>query len=212
MKKIILLTSILLGFAYFSQAQNKIEESLTNFEGTWIYAIGLDTFKIVFIRGLYHYSDGTIGQCLIGGYRYVKNGVLIADYTNKIPNVCTMKNIYITDTTLVIRARPYHNSSNEIRIWFKDFAFKKYTANARFVLTENNNCQAHWKLIPGDAPMFLFPGQEPPIVAHHVFSVPTNVIMTKLDCINTSMPEVKDPEIDGGIIKGDEETEGPSKL
>jgi len=150
--------------------------NLDAYVGTWEYATTTDTFRIVLRRGVvsiaYIYSES-----LLGGYRYVKNGVLIGDYTQGVPDQFLDKDFSEDDNSITINAT---NSCvhlepippNELRLFFKDIGLGKTTGRGLIKLLSPT--QIHWIL--KDREGLFSPDNVPPLG----FSVPEDVIMTKI--------------------------------
>ena len=149
--------------------------------GVWEYANATDTFRIVLRKGIkslpYSYSE-----CLIGGYRYIKQGIIIGDYTiGVIPSVFLRddliseenENITIMGTNSF--AFPDEIDPNFIRIFFKDRGLGKSASSGLMQLLSPT--QARWILKDDEGDYALLPGEQPPIMG---FSVPTDVVMTKI--------------------------------
>ncbi len=90
--KTLLLTALLLGCLTFrGVAQKQIASNdLSAFVGTWEYKTATEYFKVVLQNGTM--DTQLIYPCLVGGYYYEKNGVVIADYLSPIPLVINNSN------------------------------------------------------------------------------------------------------------------------
>ena len=56
--------------AYYKDVNN----TLNNFEGTWLYTSGNTSLKIVLVKSTYYFNGKYYEDLLIGGYQYTVNG------------------------------------------------------------------------------------------------------------------------------------------
>jgi hypothetical protein len=155
-------------------------KNLDAYAGIWEYATATDTFRVVLKKGI-ESRPRTYYEVLIGGYRHVKNGVVVGDYTKgPIPSVFLNKDLSEGDEEITINGTnalsdPDRIDPNEIRILFKDRGLGKMTQSGRMTLLSPT--QARWILKDDEGDYALLPGEQPPIMG---FSVPTDVIMNKV--------------------------------
>jgi len=182
-------------------------KNLNAYAGTWEYATATDTFRIVLIKGITSFSN-SYDECLIGGYRYVKNGVVMGNYTQgTIPSVFQESDFSINNSAITVRGT---NSAltlaevnpNVIRIYFKDMGLGKTTSEGQMQLLSPT--QARWTLKDRRGVYVLLPGESPPVEG---FSVPTDLVLTKIadgnppaELGDPPLPPIdpKDPEIETG--------------
>jgi hypothetical protein len=121
------------------RAQQKIRytSNLEAYVGTWSYSSGSETFTLVLKKGKentsFFYRD-----CLIGGYKHVKNGQLVGDYTQNLPSEVTDSNHLIPSCPSFIGsnscARPDCVTPNEVDFSFWDRAYGEYDLNGYLTL------------------------------------------------------------------------------
>jgi hypothetical protein len=189
-------------FVYAGSAQTANQKvvqtkNLDAYAGTWEYATATDTFQVVIKKGIesrtFNYSE-----CLIGGYRYVKNGVVVGDYTQgPIPSVFLQKDFKTTDKTITVLGSNAKNNPdwidpNSIYIFFKDMGLDKTTQEAFMHLLSPT--QIRWTLKESRG-VYATLEEMPPIG----FSVPIDVIMNKvIPSPPTPLPPLPPPGPGGG--------------
>jgi hypothetical protein len=180
MKIFYTLLSLLIFHAGLAQTANQIifySSNLDAYVGIWEYTSGADTFQIVVKKGTVSTPD-LYYECLIGGYRYVKNGILMGDYTYGIPNQFLKKDFSKNDSTITVklsnaRYRLDLVNPNILSILFKDRGLNKMTQSGRIQLL--SPIQIRWTLEDGEG-VYATLEEMPPIG----FSVPTDIIMNKV--------------------------------
>ncbi|MGL4667993.1 MAG: DUF6705 family protein [Saezia sp.] len=202
MKKIILLI-VMLSCYFTITAQRRQQtwyeiKSVMAFAGTWTHTSGLDTFTVVFKKGDYHCLN-VIDTVVIGGFRYVKDGVLQSDCIQDIPSMVS--------NDVILWAMGHYLSGFPdrpvfLRVFFNDIPYNKKTSDGRLYLLSENKIR--WELRNNEG---IYDAEDMP---SEEFSLPTDLILTRIGTGNVEIPIV-DEKIGGGIIKGDEETEGPEK-
>ena len=89
MKRLIIISIyILLVVAGSAQPKQRYTSNLDSYAGTWVYNSGGETFTLNIVKGKENTSI-FYGDCLIGGYKHVKNGQVQGDYTQNIPATIT---------------------------------------------------------------------------------------------------------------------------
>jgi hypothetical protein len=185
--KKVTLASMLLVFCSagcLAQGGQPVSNDLSGFVGTWEYRSDTELFQVVLKHGTSLIGKHTFG-CLIGGYFYQKNGVVAANYLDNIPTVVTsesLKTIKITGSSNNFTGKVKFVTVLGISFW-DDGKERKHSGwgsklemvgpnTARWVLTEDEWVSA----IDGATGEYTFGGPPPP----EGFSVPTNVILTKV--------------------------------
>ena len=162
-------------------AQNNLSydpsKNLEAYVGTWEYRSGAELFQVTFVMGT-RYGVSFYSKCVIGGYLYTKNGQTIADYLSPISTVWNLKTqaegyVKIMGTNALMQMYEADITPNEIRIYFYDDVYKKYTFRGSFTLMGVN--AARWVLKNDEGE---YEASEAPSSA---FSVPTNVVMKKIE-------------------------------
>jgi len=182
MKKIVLISlfAIVVNCIPAQEQARLFTKNLDAYAGTWEYATATETFRVVLIKGVRSFSN-SYAECLIGGYRYVKNGVVVADYTQgTIPSVFQESDLSINNSAITVKGTNAaltlaEVNPNVIRIFFKDMGLGKTTSEGQMQLLSPT--QARWTLKDERGIYALLPGESPPVEG---FSVPTDVIMTKI--------------------------------
>ena len=153
-------------------------QNLDAYVGVWEYANATDTFRIVLRKGV-KYMIHADSECLIGGYRYVKQGVLVGDYTKGIiPSQFLRKDGAKEDETITVmasnaRSNPEWIDPNLLDLYFKDRGFNKWGGHSQIQLLSPT--QIRWILEESEG-VYLTEEDIPPAG----FSVPTDVVMTKI--------------------------------
>ena len=184
MKLFFTLFSILCLHICLAQTANqkvRYTQNLDAYVGVWEYATATDTFRIVLKKGI---SSRTFSysECLIGGYRYVKQNSLIGNYTQgPIPSVFLVDDFDESNSAITVQGTnaavdPNMVNPNVIRIFFKDMGLGKTTQGGKMQLLSPT--QAHWTL--EDDIEGIYDVTEPPIYG---FSVPVDIIMTRISSI-----------------------------
>jgi hypothetical protein len=130
------------------------------------------------IKGIESWLDN-YNECLNGNYRYVKEGILIGDYTKWIiPNQFLDKDFSLEDEAITVNATNAHAkiefiNPNLLRVFFKDKGLGKTTGKGEIHLLSST--QIRWVLKDGE--ILYSPGQDLPILG---FSVPVDVVMNKV--------------------------------
>ena len=183
MKKLHLLTLIIALTLAGSHAEAQVKQQYTYtanleaFAGTWVYQSGSETFTLVIKKG--RENTGLFyGDCLIGGYKLVKDGVVAADYTQNLPDEITDDNYYIPkcpsfygtngcsrpDCVDLTAAHFYFSDSNRLRL---NGVFRLQTpTTARFTVERP------------EMALILEEGREYEV---YEITVPQDVIMTKVE-------------------------------
>ncbi|MDR1054468.1 MAG: hypothetical protein LBL90_01265 [Prevotellaceae bacterium] len=180
-KRIIFITcAVLCGITGYGQWPQKTlhSKNLDAFAGTWEYKTANETFRIVFKKGTANTVYAKY-DCLIGGYSYSKNGTLIGDYTANIPA------IFDDDSSELVTIRasnatedPDRADPNRVWVSFTDRKLNKSTMG--FGWDRNNftllsPSQARFQLFEDEGEQF-----DGSIDIPEGFSVPTDVVMTKI--------------------------------
>jgi hypothetical protein len=143
--------------------------------GTWEYATATDTFRIALRKGIYSTTD-FYGETLIGGYRHVKNGVLMGDYTHGIPAQFLEKDYRDDDHQITIKADNGCLSPNCTFAWldvfFKDLGLGKTTSRGSIEMISPT--QIHWELEEREG---IYSSEDGTILG---FSVPVDVVLVKI--------------------------------
>ena len=145
--------------------------------GTWEYRSEAELFQIKFVMGT-RYTMVAYSKCVTGGYHYTKNGQTVADYLSPISTVWNLKTqaegyIKIMGSNALFQEYEADITPNEIRIYFYDDVYKKYTFRGSFTLLGTN--AARWVLKNDEGE---YEASEAPSSA---FSVPTNMVMKKIE-------------------------------
>ncbi|MDR0295239.1 MAG: hypothetical protein LBH91_03480 [Prevotellaceae bacterium] len=180
MKIFYTLLSLLIFHAGLAQTANQTiayTKNLKTYVGTWEYTSGADTFQIVVKKGILSTSNN-YSECLIGGYRYVKDGILMGDYTQEIPNQFLKKDFSKNDSTITVmlsnaRYRLDLVNPNILYVLFKDMGLGKIDSDCRVELL--SPIQIRWTLEAGEG-VYATLEEMPP----EGFSVPTDIIMNKV--------------------------------
>ncbi|MCL2098724.1 MAG: hypothetical protein FWH23_08225 [Bacteroidales bacterium] len=181
MKTIYTIACLLLmnaGLAQTTGQEVRETQNLDAYVGVWEYANATDTFRIVLRKGIESLPH-SYSECLIGGYRYVKQGVLIGDYTQgAIPSQFLFKDFSVEDETITVlasnaHANPERINPNQLYVFFKDRGLGKTTTQGQILLLSPT--QIRWILEESEG-VYLTEEDIPPAG----FSVPTDVVMTKI--------------------------------
>jgi len=138
---------------YYPNSENK------KFEGSWIYANGSTTFKVVFeSKKMFIEKVGIYTDCLVGKYYFVNNGKEIANYidSNKTPISFGIS----SPNGYTLEANFDDNS-------------KKKLGRLTLELLPNKVQKIKWTLVNTEGVSINGKGKEKD------FSVPTNLILSK---------------------------------
>ncbi len=154
-------------------------KNLDAYVGVWQYVSGTDTFQVALRKGIKS-TRFSYSECLIGGYKYVKNGVIVYSHVQNFPSTFTNENFETFDMTIAIMGTnafvdPNQIDPNEVRIFFKDRGLNKTTQSGLLILLSPS--QARWTLKDDEGDFVYLPGE---IIPADGFSVPTDVVMTKI--------------------------------
>jgi hypothetical protein len=127
---------LLLAMSSSAQQKYRYTSNLEAYVGTWKYESGGEVFTLVLKKGTEN-TNLFYHDCLIGGYRHVKNGQLQGDYTQNLPDVITEDNYFIPDC-------PSFKGSNGcarpdcvlsyIRFYFWDRGYGEYSLDGHLTL------------------------------------------------------------------------------
>ena len=170
---------LLLMNAGLAQKVVRETQNLDAYVGVWEYANATDTFRIVLRKGVQEAMPNSTNECLIGGYRYVKQGVLVGDYTKGIiPSQFLDKDWSKEDETITVKAsnarsNPEWIDPNLLDLYFKDRGFNKWGGHSQIQLLSPT--QIRWILEESEG-VYLTEEDVPPAG----FSVPVDIVMTKI--------------------------------
>ena len=180
MKKILLLPAIiLLLLAHQLGAQPKYgyAANLDAYVGTWVYQNADTVFTLVIKKGTQN-TNFYNGDCLVGGYKLEKDGVVVADYTQNLPDEITDDNYYIPKCPSFIgtngQSKLEYVNSNILRIVFSDRNLLRLEGALKLIPPST----FHLKLKKPEQVILLEEGQT---VEDPDISVPEDVIMTKVE-------------------------------
>lgn len=90
------------GSAITNTYYKDVNNLLDVFEGAYVYANAVDTFKIVLMKKVQQYNGRYYEDLIIGEYQYVKNGVQIANTLSEINTVYDNQSLHkISGNTLI---------------------------------------------------------------------------------------------------------------
>ena len=154
-----------------SQARLVYTTNLEAFAGTWRGVHG-DEYFILKLKVGKENTDMFYGRCLIGGYKREKNGVVLIDRTQNLPNEITEEyyqgiscpSLFGTNGT----TNPDYVTPEKVRFFFYDESYGEEALRGRITLINAN--MARFEVWEMD-----YPGarERGPI------SVPINIILTK---------------------------------
>jgi hypothetical protein len=191
MKKIILFISLCCGAMSLSAQKIPIDinagtpeyfsKNLDAYVGTWEYRNGADVFKIVLKKDKEYGPDKEyLNERIYGGHSYIRNGVVVS---NCIPAV--LKSVTLDSKTMSISANNAEVDEenvevNELRLGFKD-RLKNKIGLGTLTLIPGAPAQLHWRIIREPEGVYLLKAGESLPVSDPVWSVPTDVILTKIE-------------------------------
>jgi len=158
------------------EARHYLTKNIEAYVGTWEYKSDDELFRIVFVKGDYHFGINYVVDCVIGGYFYQKNGVVVSDFLNDIPAVRnneTHRKVKIVGSNLNLKLELIN--PNRIWIHFRDVVKDKLTENGSFSLLSPTT--ARWKIEEESEDDFVGKKRSS---QENAFSVPTDVVMTKV--------------------------------
>jgi len=189
MKKLLLpiLSLFIFSFALAQEKRVGYSIDLTPFVGTWEYRTENELFKVMLVKGKIDNSLAMF-DCILGGYYYQKDGQVIADYLSPIPAV---SDFTINGGSKII-ACAFSYDQSRIAEYAPDYLFVTYFDDKKegkssgegssiTLLTYNT---IKWELKEGERWIIkdrngnYLEGHEP---KPEGFSVPTNVVLTKVE-------------------------------
>jgi len=156
--------------------------NLENFTGTWEFVSYNEVFRITLKVGSEN-SDISNGLCLLGDYYYNKNGVELDNYSiSSIPSVysdATKKSVIIYASNG--KFDPFYVNTQKLYVFFNDKRLKKWTGSGSIELISPTQIQ--WILKDEEG---SYDNEE--VISG--FSVPTNIVLTKIGNINSTPEEL----------------------
>lgn len=153
--------------------------NLEFYQGAWEYRSENEIFRIYLKIGKID-SKVSFGPCLIGDYLYIKNNVVLDDYSIlKIPTIdndSTQSSVIINASNGKYESVKYANP-NELHMFFYDKQRKKRVYSGKIQLISST--QIRWILKDDEG---AYTSDDEWIESG--FSVPTNVILTKKQLIS----------------------------
>jgi hypothetical protein len=148
--------------------------NLEAYSGIWEYNSGNNVFRIILKNGSKD-TNISYGPCLIGDYFYSKNNVIYDSCS--ISNIPTIYNDLTSETIIIFATNGKYVSANyanpnELNMFFFDKQRKKRVYSGKIQLISPT--QIRWLLEDDEGECDIENWEEPG------FSVPTNIIMTKI--------------------------------
>ncbi len=181
MKNIILFILLMASAKLLSaQTLTFYTENLDAYVGVWEYHTATDTFRILLKKGKIYNPDGNVRkEQVYGGHRYVKNRQVIADYTR---GIASSRNRNYEVTPISASNGAFTESEvnpNELGLSFND-KLKDKIGYGTLTLIPGNPAQLHWKIEFRNDQMFLILEGDPEPVVYDDWSVPKDIILTKI--------------------------------
>jgi hypothetical protein len=157
-------------------------KNLDAYVGTWEYREGTEVFRIILKKDRdYDDYDGTyLNERIYGGHLYIHDGEVISDCIQMVGESTSLdyKTMSISANNAEIDEEDV--DANELRLVFRD-RLKNKTGLGTFTLIPGAPAQLHWKIIRKTEGVYILAAGESLPVVDPTWSVPTDVILTKVD-------------------------------
>ncbi|MDR0692649.1 MAG: hypothetical protein LBF69_06390 [Prevotellaceae bacterium] len=192
MKKILIIISLCCGAILLSaQGQfipidtdvpESFSKNLDAYVGTWEYRAGADVFRIVLKKDKdYHDYDGTyLNERIYGGHVYVRDGEVVSDCIQIVEESTTFDYKIMSISANNAELDEENVDPNELRLAFRD-RIKNKRGMGTLTLIPGTPAQLHWKIMrEPEGVVLLKPGEELR-ERDPTWSVPKDVILTKVE-------------------------------
>jgi len=208
MKKILLI-SLLIVIANSLTAQkvgNYYTKNLNAYVGTWEYTDADCTFRIYLKKGLSYYNKTTNRlrwEMVYGGHYIERNGVVITDL-EAATKLAAEDDSVMSITASNGKEEETLVNPNVLTLGFYD-DLKEKGGTGLLTLTPGNPAQLRWQITKTDERVFLTVIGDPEPVFHEGWTVPEDVVLTKIfDTIGPPSPPLPPPGPGDGPLPDDD--------
>jgi hypothetical protein len=190
MKKIIICIALCCGALSLS-AQRQLDpgimikpeyfsKNLDAYVGTWEYHAGADVFRVILKKDKRYDHKGTyLNERIYGGHVYIRDGQVVSDCIQIVEESTTLDyEMSISANNAEILEEDVE--ANELRLGFRD-RIKNKIGLGTLTLIPGAPPQLHWKIIREPEGAVLLKAGEELLVREFTWSVPTDVILTKVE-------------------------------
>jgi hypothetical protein len=157
-----------------------VSKNLDAYVGTWEYSKGADVFRIILKKDndFDDYDGKFLNERIYGGHVYIRDGQVISDCIQIVQESTTLNYETMSISANNVEVREEDVNPNRLRLGFKDF-LKNKIGLGTLTLIPGTPAQLHWKIIR--EPEMVYIGNEPIPVRDPTWSVPTDLILTKVE-------------------------------
>ena len=197
MKKILILLCCLICTATNAQP-TKFTKNLDAYVGTWEYSSATCTFRIYLKKGKsYANKGGTFwNEIVYGGHYIAYNGIVITDMEAAVKRATDQTR---TENEMNIVASNAKEKENQVNPNVLTFSFrddlKDKRGTGKLTLTPGNPAKLRWQILKTSEKIILLLDGEPMPVIHQGWTVPEDVVLTKIyDTIGPPKPKDIGPD------------------
>jgi hypothetical protein len=156
-------------------------KNLVAYVGTWEYRAGADVFRIVLKKDKHYGFDGEyLNERIYGGHVYIRDGEVASDCIQIVEESTTLDFDIMTISANNVEVDEEDVEPNELRLAFKD-RIKNKRGMGTLTLILGAPAQLHWKIMrEPEGAVLLRPGEELR-ERDPTWSVPTDLILTKIE-------------------------------
>jgi hypothetical protein len=157
-------------------------KNLDAYVGTWEYREGADVFRIVLKKDRdYDDYDGTfLNERVYGGHLYIHDGEVVSDCIPVVLTSTTFDYSTMSISANNVELDEEDVETNELRLGFRD-RLKNKTGLGTLTLMPGIPALLHWKIIRKTEGVYILEAGESLPVFDPAWSVPTDVILTKVE-------------------------------
>jgi hypothetical protein len=183
MRKIILISLFaIVANCLIAQEQAKYYiKNLDAYVGTWEYVSDTCTFRIYLKKGKSYASKGGTfwNEMVFGGHYIARNGVVITNL-ERLTKTADDRDSRMTIVASNARETATEVDPNELTFTFNDVLKDSKRGHGKLTLIPGNPAKLHWQILKTDERVIiLFDGAPMPVI-HLDWTVPEDVILTKI--------------------------------
>jgi hypothetical protein len=157
-------------------------KNLDAYVGTWEYRLGADVFRIVLKKDKEYddYDGRYLNERIYGGHVYIRDGEVVSDCIQIVEESATFDDETMSISANNVELDEEDVKPNELRLGFRD-RLKNKTGLGTLALIPGAPAQLHWKIIRKTEGVYLLKAGESLPVFDSAWSVPTDVVLTKVE-------------------------------
>ena len=183
MKKIILISlfSIAVNYLTAQEVAEYFTANLDAYTGIWEYADDTCTFRIYLKKGKSYYHYGPLShEKVYGGHYIARNGIVITDLKEAVKQAIEEPQIGMTLSASNFEYEENLVNPNVLRFVFGD-DLKDKMGGGLLTLISGNPMQLRWQILKESERVYYWEvGVDPEPVIHEGWTVPEDVILTKI--------------------------------